>query len=181
MPEHPINALEKMYQDHRRKNKAASTKRDTQKKDVGNVCDRMYQEFKKKNKAPKIQRHTLKKNKDEEAEAHSNDDSFCIIIPLKGNKKRDGQQMGPTSFDAEFLKAIQDEYATRYLETMGIMPTLINKEKLLKKQPLTACELQPEWNSSGWLADGIKIYPNKIKKISYENGRDEFLERKREQ
>ena len=50
----------------------------------------------------------------------------------------------------------------------------------MKKQPLTACEMAPVWNSSGWLADEIKIYPNKLQKISYENQRDSFLEAKRE-
>jgi hypothetical protein len=63
---------------------------------------------------------------------------------------------------------------------MKIEPTAKNKERLLLKQPLTDCEMTPGWNSSGWLADEIKIYPNKLKKISYENQRDTFLETKRE-
>ena len=49
----------------------------------------MYQEFKKKCKAPKIQRHSLKA--ENEKMGHSSaDDQFCIVIPLKGNKKRNG-------------------------------------------------------------------------------------------
>lgn len=80
--------------------------------------------------------------------------------------------MGPSHLDSDFLKAIQDEYATRYLEWMRIDTTATNKEKLLKKQPLTSCEIAPGWNSSGWLADEIKIYPNKLKKVSFENQRE---------
>ena len=103
------------------------------------------------------------------------------MIPLKGGKNKNGAPMGPQSLDQDFLRAIQDEYATRFLEQMKIEPTAKNKENLLRKQPLTSCELQPGWNSSGWLADEIKIYPNKIKRANYENSRDNMLEQKRQQ
>ena len=51
---------------------------------------------------------------------------------------------------------------------------------LLQRKPLTACELLPSWNSSGWLADFIQIYPNKLKKQSFENQRENFLQTKLE-
>jgi len=40
--------------------------------------------------------------------------------------------------DSSFLKSIQDEYATRYLEHMKIEPNSNNKKILLQKKPLTA-------------------------------------------
>lgn len=35
--------------------------------------------------------------------------------------------------------------------------------------------MTPSWNSSGWLADFIQIYPNKLKKVTFENQRESFL------
>lgn len=64
---------------------------------------------------------------------------------------------------------------TRYCEIMNIDPTLRNKATLLAKKPLTACEVTPSWNSSGWLADFIQIYPNKPKKQTFENQREAYL------
>ena len=61
--------------------------------------------------------------------------------------------------DKQFLKAVQDEYATRYLEHMKIEPNAKNKAILLQKNPLTSCHLQTGWNNSGWLADNLFIYP----------------------
>ena len=58
------------------------------------------------------------------------------------------------------MKAVQDEYATKYLEHMNIEPNGPNKNKLLEQQPLTACLIVPSWNSSGWLADQLQIFPN---------------------
>jgi hypothetical protein len=40
---------------------------------------------------------------------------------------------------------------------------------LLKRKPLTACEICPSWDSSGWLADQVVIFPNKKKKQTFEN------------
>ena len=62
---------------------------------------------------------------------------------------------------------------------MRIEPTARNKAKLLKKSPLTACDLEPGWNNSGWLADSIAIYPNRSKTSkTYENDRDNIMESK---
>jgi len=92
-------------------------------------------------------------------------EEFCITIPLKGGEKNIGPNGQPgAALNSEFLRAIQDEYATRYLESMQIQPTSRNKLNLLHKKPLTSCEISPSWNSSGWLADFVQIYPNKMKK-----------------
>jgi len=99
---------------------------------------------------------------------------LCITIPLKGAK---GGSSG--HLDKAFLPALQDEYATRYLEHMRIEPTQRNKTKLLKKSPLTSCFLVPSWNNSGWLADTLQIYPNRSKTDkTYENDRDNIVETK---
>ena len=81
--------------------------------------------------------------------------------------------------DEAFLKSIQDEYATRYLEHMRIAPTRKNKEKMLKKNPLTSCAIQANWSNSGWLADTVSIYPNRTKTdVTYENNRENIVETK---
>jgi hypothetical protein len=51
----------------------------------------------------------------------------------------------------------------------------------LKTQPLSSCEFSPGWNSSGWLADVLYIYPNKLKKQSFDTNRDAILQLKEEQ
>jgi hypothetical protein len=56
----------------------------------------------------------------------------------------------------------------RFLEAMGIEPTQRNKQQLLQRKPLTSCKIEPSWDSSGWLADFVQIYPNKGKKKSFE-------------
>lgn len=85
----------------------------------------------------------------------------------------------PDKLDKDFLIAIQTEYATRYLEIMDIEPSQKNREALLSQQPLTACQLDPGWNNSGWLADSINIYPNRLKRKTYENTREEYLEQRK--
>jgi hypothetical protein len=96
------------------------------------------------------------------------------VIALKSGKKSFGITTSQ-EVDQNFVKAIQDEYATRYLEIMKIEPTQNNKIKLLKKNPLTSCQIDSGWNSSGWLANEIRIYPQKLAKDSYETGKDDFL------
>jgi NADH:ubiquinone oxidoreductase subunit len=98
------------------------------------------------------------------------------VIPLKIGKKSFGI---PTKqkVDQDFVKAIQDEYATRYLELMKIEPTQNNKIKLLKKNPLTSCMIESGWNSSGWLANEVRIYPQKVSKTSFETEREDFLKK----
>lgn len=74
---------------------------------------------------------------EEEKESQKGRDEFEIVIPLKIDKTSFGFKV-PQVLDSDFLKAIQDEYATRYLEHMKIDPTEGNKKKLLIKYPLTA-------------------------------------------
>ena len=74
--------------------------------------------------------------------------------------------------DDDFVKVIQSEYAVRYLEQIKIEPNAKNIANLLKHAPLSSCEFSPGWNNSGWLADVLYIYPNKIKKQSFENNRE---------
>ena len=100
-------------------------------------------------------------------------DDFCITIPLSGGEKDigpNGQSGGALSQD--FLRALQDEYATRFLEFMNIEPNQKNKTALLQRKPLTACEINPGWDGSGWLADFVIIYPNKNKSKTFEQHRE---------
>ena len=84
----------------------------------------------------------------------------------------------PVELDDNFVKVIQYEYAVRYLEQIGIEPNPKNITNLLKHAPLSSCEFSPGWNNSGWLADMLYIYPNKVKKQSFENNRENFLQMK---
>ena len=43
---------------------------------------------------------------------------LCIAIPLKGGRGK------PVELTENFVKVIEHEYAVRYLEHMGINPTL---------------------------------------------------------
>lgn len=78
--------------------------------------------------------------------------------------------------DENFIKVIQHEYAVRYLEKMGIEANTRNIARLLKQQPLSSCEFSPGWNNSGWLADVLYIYPNKIKKASFDANREVIIQ-----
>ena len=63
---------------------------------------------------------------------------------------------------------------------MKIEPSWKNKEKILKKKPLTNCPLQSGWNNSGWIADFLSIYPNRSKTDkTYENNRENIVQMKR--
>jgi hypothetical protein len=61
------------------------------------------------------------------------------------------------------------------LEQIGIEPNPKNIANLLLHAPLSSCEFSPGWNNSGWLADVLYIYPNKVKKQTFENNREAFL------
>lgn len=66
---------------------------------------RLFEEFQKKNTAFK---HKKFKSREQDSE-------FCIAIPFKnteGNKKK-------LFLDEEFIKVIEHEYATKYLEANG--------------------------------------------------------------
>lgn len=74
----------------------------------------------------------------------------------------------------EFIKVIEYEYAVRYLEILGIEANPKMIANILKTNPLSSCELSSGWNNSGSLADVLYIYPNKKKKKSFENKREEM-------
>ena len=62
---------------------------------------------------------------------------------------------------------------------MNINPTKTRKQLLLQQKPLTSCYVDKIRNSSGWLADQILIYPNRLKKkCSFESERDQKLKEK---
>ena len=92
----------------------------------------------------------MKQQKDQE--------EFIITIPLKGGKEKKRE------LDVEFAKRIELEYAVRYLEHMNINPTPNAIIRLLKANPLSSCEISSSWNSTGWLADQLIIYPMRTKK-----------------
>ena len=68
----------------------------------------MYEEFMKKTNPQKNIRAYKSREKDE----------ICIAIPLKGGR---GKQV---ELNENFVKVIEHEYAVRYLEHMGINPTV---------------------------------------------------------
>jgi hypothetical protein len=94
---------------------------------------------------------------------------MCITIPLKNS-----QSGKKTVLDEEFIKVIEYEYAVRYLEHLGINPTANNIAVLLKKHPLSSCELNSGWNNSGQLADILYIFPHKTGKKTFDDNRDEM-------
>ena len=75
-----------------------------------------------------------------------------VTIPLHGGSKAADEKL-----DDDFIKVIQNEYAIRYLEQLGLLATQANIEHVLKSAPLSACELSAGWNNSGWLADSVVI------------------------
>ena len=98
-------------------------------------------------------------------------ENVIITIALNGAVVPQGGKL-----DDDFIKVIQNEYAIKYLQQIGLMATQMNIECVLKQAPLSACEINAQWNNSGWLADSIIIEPNKQKKKTFENSKDELKE-----
>lgn len=59
--------------------------------------------------------------------------------------------------NSNFVKIIEQEYATKYLESLGIESTTKNIQMILKNYPLKHCQITAGWNSSGLYADTITI------------------------
>lgn len=61
----------------------------------------------------------------------------------------------------ECFKVIQDEYASRYLDVLGIAATSSNKAAILKTDPLLHCEIHTVWADAGAssIAGGLRIVP----------------------
>lgn len=75
---------------------------------------RLFDEFEKKNTAFKHKKY---------ARAGKQESDFCIAIPFKsteGTKKK-------LTLDEEFIKVIETEYATKYLEAKG---TIANPQSI---------------------------------------------------
>jgi hypothetical protein len=46
-------------------------------------------------------------------------------------------------FDEDFIKAVEKEYAVRYLEQIGVNGTQNNIDMFLEKTPISSCEIVP--------------------------------------
>ena len=60
---------------------------------------------------------------------------FKIEIQLKGGSSKN------QLLDTRLIKVVENEYAVRYLEQLGLSATQNNINLILKKAPLTTCEL----------------------------------------
>ena len=49
----------------------------------------------------------------------------------------------------DFLKAIEQEYAIKYLESLNIEPTKANIIRILKTNPIKNCDFGAGWNNAG--------------------------------
>ena len=67
------------------------------------------------------------------------------------------------------MKLIEQEYASKYLETLKIDTTQKNINLILKYHPLKQCKINASWNSSGLYADTITIIARNNKKNQAEN------------
>lgn len=59
--------------------------------------------------------------------------------------------------DPAFLKILEQEYATRYLENLGVEATQKNIYKILKENPLENCEIIESRLNGGLHTDTITI------------------------
>ena len=48
-----------------------------------------------------------------------------------------------------FLKILEDEYAAKYLDVLGIDPSQRAKREILKYHPFHLCEFERSWNTDG--------------------------------
>jgi hypothetical protein len=101
----------------------------------------MFDEFQKKNKAPKKSRLKF---------PDMNDD-VVITIPLKGGKFKQSE------LTDDFVKVIEYEYAVKYLEHMGVEPSIKMIAELLKRTPLSSCTM----DSGSTNKDFLSIFPKK--------------------
>ena len=97
-----------------------------------------------------------------------------ITIPLKEGGG------APNELDEDFIKVIQNRYAIKYLESLGIAASQANIDHVLEKAPLSSCGFASSWGNSGGPADCIVIYPNNAKKRSdaqsFDKCRDQIKE-----
>lgn len=78
-------------------------------------------------------------------------------IKLKNTGKREQIEL-----DDNLIKIIENEYATKYLESLNIDPTMGNIRQLLAMKPLSDCQINSGgWSGSGIMAENIQVIPNK--------------------
>lgn len=83
---------------------------------------RLFEEFQKKNTVPKVSKVRSK----------ASIDDIVIAIPLKSTSDKKAE------LDDNFVKAIEYEYAVKYLEVIGIYPTPKMISSFLKEYPLSS-------------------------------------------
>ena len=76
---------------------------------------RQYEEFAKKNK-----NIIGSKSKVDYESREGPQETFCISIPMKNSTKMRQEKI---MLDERFIKVIENEYAVRYLEHMGLQAT----------------------------------------------------------
>jgi hypothetical protein len=81
-----------------------------------------------------------------------------VTVPLKPQGDAPPANLPPT-----FARALQDEYAVRYLSRLGASATPENVAMVLEHLPLEGCQLTAAWRARGALADELTIdlYPPK--------------------
>mmetsp|Transcript_96552 Transcript_96552/g.216212 ORF Transcript_96552/g.216212 Transcript_96552/m.216212 type:complete len:614 (-) Transcript_96552:60-1901(-) len=79
-----------------------------------------------------------------------------VTIPLRNTGRAEA---GGNPED--YLKIIQDEYASRYLDILGIASTSANKAAVMRCRPMDDCEVHGVWaeGEPKPMADAIKIVP----------------------
>ena len=79
-------------------------------------------------------------------------------------------------FDEDFIKAVEKEYAVRYLEQIGVNGTQNNIDMFLEKTPISSCEIVPGQNNPATgIPESITIYPNR-KQNSFDYNSDRIME-----
>ena len=64
--------------------------------------------------------------------------------------------------DPAFIKILEQEYATRYLENLGVEATQKNIYKVLKEKPLENCDIIESRLNGGLHTDTITIVSKKV-------------------
>lgn len=112
---------------------------------------RLYDDWKKttENKLPKV----FRKNLISQYGFEKKRPEIMVVIPLK-----DGEKAVP---DIEkIIKPIENEYATRYLEIIGVDPTRKNIEKVLKELHPGNCKFELHRGQASDSIDSITFYPH---------------------
>jgi hypothetical protein len=125
---------------------------------------RLFEEFQKQNQAFTHRRKSVTKDQS----------AFKITIPLKNSSKMKFGGDNGIKLDDDFIRVIEYEYAVRFLEHQNTQATPQAIQRLLKKYPLSSCELVSGWNNSGALADVLHIYPFKADKRTFDDNKEEL-------